>query len=363
MKRLILILAALLAAISLSAQSAVQQADAAFAAGNYTDAAQLYELAASTVAGNATERQKLYDKANRSRQVASLRNKADMSYRSGDYKAANTAYENVLKYNSRDQLAKSRIAEYKRTVLAAEKAAADSAAWDKVMSKQHFWEKAAAAGEYLSTWPEGRFAEEAASYVAEYNLWREASKLDTYESYEHYKQESVLREYVSDADSRINLIDVKAWKEARKTNTVSSFRKYIDENKGRGAHLEDAQNYIYMITARGNYYRKDMLAAYDYYRKCPDGFISENSTAEDKLILKECEEYYYFQKAASGTIEDCDYYLSQKWYHYWSEVRNRKMQLLCEQHDYDRAMDYADTPSSKKFVRNARKQWKKAVKQ
>ena len=52
MKRLILIFAAFFTAVSLNAQSAVQQADAAFSAGNYADAAQLYELAATTVAGN-----------------------------------------------------------------------------------------------------------------------------------------------------------------------------------------------------------------------------------------------------------------------------------------------------------------------
>lgn len=357
MKRLILIFAAFFTVVSLNAQSAVQQADAAFSAGNYADAAQLYELAATTVAGNEAERQKLYDKANRCRQVASIKSKADRLYREGDYKAAVEVYESVLKYNSRDQRAKSRIAEYEMIVLAAENAAADSAAWNNVVSRQYFLEKAVAAEEYLAAYPRGRHAEEAALYVAEKNLWNEAAKFNTYESYEHYKQMSALRYYIAEADRRIKSIEAEAWAEARKKNTVAAFQKYIADNKDRGTHLDEAQDYIYLLTARDNYDKDNLVEAYNYYKKCSDEFMRKNYA--DKSKMEECEEYYYFQRAASGTIEDCNYYLNKRWYDYRKEVRNRKMLLLCERQDYDRAMDYADTPAAKKFVRESRKQWKK----
>lgn len=105
-KKILLVVGIILFSFISYAQTALEQAQKAFSAGNYSDAAQLYEIMASTETDQA-ERAKLYDMVNKSREIPSLYEQADNARKANDYKLALECYEKIYKYNPNETVAKS----------------------------------------------------------------------------------------------------------------------------------------------------------------------------------------------------------------------------------------------------------------
>lgn len=106
-KKILLTIGIVLFSLMSYAQTVLQQAEKAFNACNYMDAAQLYDMQASTT-GDETERTKLYDLANKCREIATLRTQANNAYKAKNYKTAMATYAKILKLNPKDKLAKNR---------------------------------------------------------------------------------------------------------------------------------------------------------------------------------------------------------------------------------------------------------------
>lgn len=106
-KKTLLTIGIVLFSLMSYAQTVLQQAEKAFNACNYMDAAQLYDMQASTT-GDETERTKLYDLANKCREIATLRTQANNAYKAKNYKTAMATYAKILKLNPKDKLAKNR---------------------------------------------------------------------------------------------------------------------------------------------------------------------------------------------------------------------------------------------------------------
>ena len=87
-RKIFLILTLAVLPIVVFAQSTVQQANTAFASGNYADAKDLYEMAAG-FAEDSAERDKLYAKAKTAGDLKSLREKAEKAYKEDNYKQRN----------------------------------------------------------------------------------------------------------------------------------------------------------------------------------------------------------------------------------------------------------------------------------
>lgn len=114
MKRIISILmvisAGLVSITTSHAQSAADMADRAFALGKYSDAAQLYESAA-TMTSNQQERNRLYDLVRKCKTCRSLRSNADKLYKENNYEEALAAYKKLLAQNAKDPVAVDRVRE------------------------------------------------------------------------------------------------------------------------------------------------------------------------------------------------------------------------------------------------------------
>ena len=162
-KKIFLTIAIVVLSLASYSQTAVQQAEKAFAAGEYSDAVQLYEVAASTMLGNDTERQKLYDAANKCRDIAAIQTKAENAYKTKNYKTAIGYYDQILKYNPNDPISKTRKNECVYSIRNAE----EIAAWKTVADCQNFADKVANAQKYLNKYPTGRYKKEATEIIEE----------------------------------------------------------------------------------------------------------------------------------------------------------------------------------------------------
>ena len=91
-----------------SAQTSGQMAESAYVAGNYDDAAQLYDMAASLESDGASKT-KYYEMAKKSRECKSLSVRANSLYSSGDYEGAVPLYNRVLALNPNDRTASARV--------------------------------------------------------------------------------------------------------------------------------------------------------------------------------------------------------------------------------------------------------------
>ncbi|MGM9767691.1 MAG: hypothetical protein ACI3Z0_04420 [Candidatus Cryptobacteroides sp.] len=119
----------LMAGICLSAygQSAASIAAQAFSQCNYSEAAQLYDAAAS-MSQDAAEKSKLFNLAKKCRTCSSLSAQADKYYQAGNYSAAANAYKQLVAANPNDRTASSRLSQCNSrlaNVAAAKKAKAE----------------------------------------------------------------------------------------------------------------------------------------------------------------------------------------------------------------------------------------------
>ena len=357
-KVLFAILFVVLSVVSYS-QTAVQQAEKAFAAGEYSDAVQLYEVAASTMFGNDTERQKLYDAANKCRDIVAIQTKADNAYNSKNYKSAIGYYDQILKYNPNDPISKTRKNECAYSIKNAE----EMAAWKTITDCKDFASKAANAKKYLNKYPTGRYKKEATGFVEEEALWQKAVIAKTYDAYKSYIDNSKLKIYSDKAKSSISQIDDNMWTSAKSKNTKEAYQEYITKQKNReGKYLEPAQGFCNLIYARELYQQNRFSDAYEYFQAAKK-YVSES----DKQKMDKCVEYKLYETAcsSSGTIQDCKAYMNKytwKTGNYYFRVEDKLMKLLCEEGKFDEAMKYARLKSEQKFVKKARKAWKKAHK-
>lgn len=359
MKKILLTLGLCLLSIISYAQSAVQQADHAFASGNYSDATQLYEMAASTIANNETERKKLYDAANNCRKLVSLHAKANKAYQAQQYETAMESYNLILKYNPKDSRANTRKKEY----IKATQYAQEIAMWKKVDNQQKFTDKVTEAKEYLKQYPSGRYKDEAKNLIAEGELWEKVNTEKTYTAYQYYIENSKLKIYQKEAEKAISKIDDRLWEYAKILNTQESYLEYLNLQKNRnGKYIDDAECLYYLMCARDLFNKKDYINAYDCFVAAKDHVYYDS----DKKKKYQCLEYKYYIKACSqnGTINDCQIYLKKYTYKdiYYSQVEDKMMLLLCTNGEFNEAMKYAKLKSEKKYVKKAQKAWRKAHK-
>lgn len=355
MKKALFTIGFIVFAIISYAQPAVQQADRAFASGNYSDATQLYEMAASTVTGNEAERKRLYDAANKCRKIIALHAKANSAYQARNYGLAMASYNEILKYNPRDSRANARMREYT--------AVRENSTWEKVLGSQTFAEKVARAKEYVNQYSSGRYREEANQLIGEEELWQKAYAEDTYAAYQTYLQNSILKIYQAEAKDAILKIDDRLWAAAKRKNTPVAYLDYLSvQTPRKGRYLAEAQGMYNLLRARDLFNKKEYVKAYDYF-VAAGNYVTEFIDTQRVNI---CLEYIYYKKAcsSSGTIYDCDVYLNKYNYRaeHFAEVEDQIMYLLCKEGRFEEAMKYAKFKSEEKYVKQAKKAWKKAHK-
>ncbi len=350
MRKVLLTILLIASTVGLYAQSAAQQADKAFAAGNYSDATQLYELAASTSASSEAERNRLYEAANKCRKLVSLHAKANNACKAQDYETAVSLYTQILKYNPKDARALKRKKEFALDM--------ENAIWGKMSSCVTFAEKAQCAQEYLKKYPSGRFKEEAKSIVTEEELWQNARNANTYEAYQSYILNSSLQAYADEVNEIVAAQENAVWSSVKNANSKVAYYQYIKQYPN-GKYVKEAKGSYNVMCARDAYYAYKYSDAYSYYLATDDQFL----TSSDRTKMNACLEYILYKKACdvSGTISDCRNYLSKFEYgatNYYS-VEKKMMTLLCEEGRFDEAMLYARYDSHKDYVKKAERAWRK----
>ena len=359
MKKVLFLLVILSFCFAVYSQNVVQQAEQAFVEGKYSDATQLYEIAASTMFSNDVERKKLYDSANKCRDLAAIQIKAENAYKSKNYKSAMTFYNQIVELNPKDQLAKTR----KNECAYAIKNAEEIAAWKIVTDCQNFADKVTNAREYLNKYPTGRYEKDATELIEEEELWQNAIMAKTYDAYINYIDNSKLNIYFDEAKIALDKIDDDLWASAKKKNTKGAYLEYITKQKDKeGKYLESARGFYNLTYARELYQQGRLDDAYEHYQNAKK-YIAES----DKPKMDKCLEYVLYSKAcsSSGTIQDCKDYMNKytwKTGDYFFKVEDKLMMLLCKEGKFDEAMKYANLKSEQKFVKKARKAWKKAHK-
>ena len=125
-----------LALLPIISYAQVQEANTAFASGNYADAKDLYEMAAS-LAEDSAERDKLFAKAKKANELSSLHAEAKKAYNAEDYESAINYYKKIQKLNPMDFIAEDKLAMIEETIAKikeAEEAAAELVAAEQLVA-------------------------------------------------------------------------------------------------------------------------------------------------------------------------------------------------------------------------------------
>lgn len=248
-KRILLVLLSFVLCLGYAqAQNAGVLADTAFKQGKYADAAQLYDLAASTES-DADKRANYYTSARNSRncakyiaEAADLYDTALLNDAEEEFKAAKSRCQSVLKYNKNDKEARRilDLCDEKLAFFAAAKA--EEELWARVISDSTI----TAYNEYLAEYPSGAHSDEAREQLANYadqQLWQAALAVGTIEAYEDYLAENPNGRYRSEAQSEITAIkrevalaaQIKAKQAAEREAELAAQRKAEEEAKREAA--------------------------------------------------------------------------------------------------------------------------------
>ena len=250
-RKIFLILTLAVLPIVVFAQSVVQEANTAFASGNYADAKDLYEMAAS-FAEDSAERDKLYAKAKKADKLSLLHAEAKKAYNAKDYDLAKESYEKILNLNSKDALAKRRTEEIEEVK-----------EWDDVVNISDVIEKGLAAKDFLTDFPNSKNKAEAQRLIAEADAAQKAADL-----------ENEINGIVAKAESAYRTADYSKAEELYKSAVQKKYNSEYDKKAGLCKTLS-----LYKVIADSAYSAEKYEDALDKY-----SFIYSNNTYDAKAI-------------------------------------------------------------------------------
>ena len=250
--KLVAVISSFFLCLSLAqAQDAGTMASSAFRQGQYSDAAQLYDAAAS-VASDADKKNEYYAAAKKSRtcntllsQIKSLYSAAQESGAEEDYEKVKEKCQELIKYNKYDTVAQ-------RTLLDCE---TQMAALALVRMEAETWARVTAGGSkelyeaYIADFPSGAHVSEARTKIKEiedYDLWTLADEKGTIEAYQQYIANSKTGTYRSQAEAAIGaLVDDDLWSMTLAAGDETAFRSYIEDPENEHKyHLQEAQAHL-----------------------------------------------------------------------------------------------------------------------
>ena len=227
-----------------------------FKRGQYSEAAQLYDTAAS-VEVDAEKKSSYYAAAKKSRTCAALLKEIQLLYSDAQELDTEEAYNNVkvkceslLKYNSKDQIAQKILQECDIRLAALEDARLENEMWEQAKREngRQLYEA------YLSYYPSGAHvaeAKDALSVIDENELWAKACRAGTAEAYKQYLDSTKVGTYKSAAKENIGkIIDQEKWSKALTEKTEDSFKGYIEDTENNyKSHLKEARAHLSVAEA------------------------------------------------------------------------------------------------------------------
>lgn len=190
-------------------------------------------------------------------------NKAKIYIEKGDYIAAQSLLNGVLKLSPSNTHAKSLLDTCKRGVVAQkqkEKEAYEKACIDGSV---------AALQAFISKYPKSSFVDDVKERIIDYYIWEEARTINTSDSYHSYLQKSHTQIYKKDVEKALLEIEAeKEWKKCKQFCDEESLSKFIE--KYPSTKYADEAAYWYNIVVGEKYYDNNRSLALYYLSKAND---------------------------------------------------------------------------------------------
>ena len=190
-------------------------------------------------------------------------NKAKAYIEKGDYVAAQSLLNGVLKLSPSNTQAKSLLDACKRGVVAQKQK--EKEAYERACLEG----SVAALQAYISKYPKSSFADDVKERIKDYNIWNEARTINTLESYHSYLEKSHSQIYKKDFEKALYEIEAeKDWEKCKQTYDVESLSKFIE--KYPNSKYSDEAVYCFNILLGEKYYETDRSIALYYLSKAND---------------------------------------------------------------------------------------------
>ena len=295
---------------SAHAQDAGTLAATAFRQSNYSDAAQLYDAAAS-VESDTNKKNEYHEAAKKSRTCSALLSQAKSLYKTAQeawtedaYLAAKEKCQSLLKNNRYDALAQEILLDCEAQIATYAHIRLENETWDRVIKggSKELYEA------YLADFPEGTHVAEAEAMIKqieEYDLWVQTDNEGTMEAYRHYLNTTKAGTYTSQAEAALGaLIDDVIWDKTLAAGDEAAFREYIEDTDNKcKLHLQEAQAHlaVKMATKYASLPDAEPQEVIKELEKAKDLIPFDNQTALLYQVNKEKVDYQSFM--ASPTIE------------------------------------------------------------
>lgn len=190
-------------------------------------------------------------------------NKAKAYIEKGDYVAAQSLLNGVLKLSPSNTQAKSLLDTCKRGVIAQKQK--EKEAYEKVCLDG----SVVALQAFISKYPKSSFVDDVKERIKDYYIWEEARTINTSDSYHSYLEKSHSQIHKKDVEKALIEIEAgKDWEKCKQTYDEVSLSRFIE--KYPYSKYTDEAAYWYNIVVGEKYYDNDRSLALYYLSKAND---------------------------------------------------------------------------------------------
>lgn len=281
-------------------------------------------------------------------------NKAKAYIEKGDYVAAQSLLNGVLKLSPSNTQAKSLLDACKRGVVAQkqkEKEAYDRACLDGSV---------AALQAFISKYPKSSFADDVKERIKDYNIWDEARTINTLESYNSYLNSSQSLVYKKDAEKAIlNLRAREDWKKCEYSDDENLLHNFI-EKYSESDYAEDAR-YCYNIIKGEKYYLEgnETMAVYHLNEANMIHPLTKVAASHFSILNenKKCREMLNSSELYDLMIFFGRLTPNSKYYDSLSNriavLKAQKLSLYSSENEMEDALSYAKNDETRAIVKNS----------
>lgn len=273
----------------------------------------------------------------------------------GDYEAAVSKLERVLSFDSNNAEARDLLNQCNQK-LEQQRLARERTEQDAFNKAKQTGTKSALS-QFLSQYPNSKYASQARGVIDDYDLWSTAVRLNTLESYNNYLRQSTSKSFEEEARAKIANIEAEnEWQRIRNSNSLTELQSFVSKYP-QSNHATAVTRRIHEL--KGEQYFNAGNLGYAYTEFCQAGGRSSLSYDNQQRFDRASDYNDYTRLNKYDESAMLSFLTMHPTSAYRNEVSNtiarlraNKLTAYSGEYSYNQALTYACDNKTRQYVQN-----------
>lgn len=273
----------------------------------------------------------------------------------GDYEGAANKLERVLSFDANNTEARDLLNQCNQK-LEQQRLARERAEQDAFNKAKQAGTKSALS-QFLSQYPNSKYAVQARGMIDDYDLWSTAVRLNTLESYNNYLRQSTNKSFAEEAQAKIANIEAEnEWQRIRNSNSLTELQSFVSKYP-QSNHVTAVNRRIHEL--KGEQYFNAGNLGYAYTEFCHAGGRSSLSYDNQQRFDRALDYNDYSRLNKYDESAMLSFLTMHPTSAYRNEVSNtiarlraNKLTAYSGEYSYNQALTYACDNETRQYVQN-----------